>query len=72
LGEGVGRRGRAGQSGTAGSGWVGLGRVAGQKPTTSTTTDRNPNRETRLSKTHDKARHQTRNMHRHDATPMST
>jgi hypothetical protein len=53
LGEGTGRRGHAGQSGPAGPDWVGLGRVAVQKPTTNTTTDRNPNRETRLSKTRD-------------------
>jgi hypothetical protein len=52
-GGGAGHRGRAGQSGPAGPGWVGLGRVAGQKPTTRTTIDQNPNRETRLSKTRD-------------------
>jgi hypothetical protein len=49
-GGGAGRRGRAGQSGP---GWVRLGRVAGQKPTTRTAIDREPNRETGLSKTHD-------------------
>jgi hypothetical protein len=32
---------------------AGLGRVAGIKPTTRTATDREPNRETRLSKTRD-------------------
>jgi hypothetical protein len=47
------REGGAGQSGTAGPDWVGLGRVAGQKPTTRTTTDQNPIRETRLRKTRD-------------------
>jgi hypothetical protein len=40
-GEGQGARARAGR---AGLGWVGLGRVAGQKPTTRTTTDQNPSR----------------------------
>jgi hypothetical protein len=68
-----GARGRAG-TGRAGSGRAGLGRGSGRKPTTHTTTDRNPiaNRnpkqgemDTRLNTTSDK-----RNMLRHDATPM--
>jgi hypothetical protein len=52
-GGGVGRRRRVGQSGPAGPGWVGLGRGPGQKPTTHASTDRNPNRGTRLSETCD-------------------
>jgi hypothetical protein len=53
-GHGVGgARARAGRLGWAEPGWVGLGRIAGQKPTTRTTTDRNPNHGTRVSKTHD-------------------
>jgi hypothetical protein len=52
-GGGAGRRGRAGQSRPAGPGWVGLGRVAGKKPTTRTTTDRYPIHEMRLSNTRD-------------------
>jgi hypothetical protein len=91
LNEGKGREGRGhahgegqGAKGTrarAGPSWarpgrVGLGRVAGQNPTTRTTTDRSPitNRNpkqdeanTRLNTTSEK-----RNMLRHDATPMST
>jgi hypothetical protein len=50
MGDGPGRRGRAGQSGP---GWVGLGRVVAQKPLTRTATEWEPNRETRLSKTRD-------------------
>jgi hypothetical protein len=53
-GQGVGgARTRAGQLGWAGPDWVGLGRGLGHKPTTHATTDRNPNRGTRLSKTRD-------------------
>jgi hypothetical protein len=52
-GGGAGRWGRAGQSRPTRPGWVGLGRGPGQKPTTHATTDRNPNRGTRLSKTRD-------------------
>jgi hypothetical protein len=40
-GRGRGARARA-RAGRARSGWVGLGRVAGQKPTTRTALDRNP------------------------------
>jgi hypothetical protein len=67
---GVGRQGCAAR-GRAGLGWA----RPGQKPTTRTTTDRNPiaNRnpkrgetDTRLNTTSDK-----RNMLQHDATPMS-
>jgi hypothetical protein len=56
--------------------WARLGHVAGQNPTTCTTTDRNPivkrnpkrdEANTRLNMTSDK-----RNMLRHDATPMTT
>jgi hypothetical protein len=73
------RRGRAwGGPGARGPGpgQAGLGHVAGQNPMTCTTTDRNPivnqnpkrdEANTRLNTTSDK-----RNMHRHDATPMST
>jgi hypothetical protein len=47
-------RGRASRArGPERAGWAGLGREPGQKPTTHTTTDRNPNRGTRLSKTRD-------------------
>jgi hypothetical protein len=50
--EGAHAWGGAGAGGArAGAGWAGLGRVAGQKPTTRTTTDRNPIRETRRSNT---------------------
>jgi hypothetical protein len=49
----MGRGRTPGARGPKRAGWVGLGRVAGQKPTTRTTIDRNPNRETRLSKTRD-------------------
>jgi hypothetical protein len=37
-----GGRGARGTPGRAGPGWVRLGRLAGRKPTTHTTTDRNP------------------------------
>jgi hypothetical protein len=62
--------------GRPGLGWVGLGRGPGRKPTTPTTTGRNPiaNRnpkrgetDARLNTTSDE-----RNVLRHDATPMST
>jgi hypothetical protein len=46
-GGGTGRQGRASQ------GRAGLGRTAGQNPMARTTTDRNSNRGTRLSKTRD-------------------
>jgi hypothetical protein len=70
-----GARGRA-RPGRAGSGRARLGRRPVRKPTTHTTTDRNPiaNRnlkrgetDARLNTTSDK-----RKMLRHDATPMST
>jgi hypothetical protein len=65
-----------GAHGRTGPGRAGLGHGPGRKPTTHTTTDRNPfaNRnpkrgetDARLNTTSDK-----RNMLRHDATPMST
>jgi hypothetical protein len=71
MGGGVGRQRRRGAPGRAG-----LGRGPGRKPTTHTTTDRNPiaNRnpkrgetDARINTTSDK-----RNMLWHDATPMST
>jgi hypothetical protein len=44
MGGGAGAPGAGGPgSGRAGPGWAELGRVAGQNPTTRTTTDRNPN-----------------------------
>jgi hypothetical protein len=51
--EGARAWGRGRASGARGPEQAGLGHVAGQKPTTRTTTDRNPSRETRLSKTRD-------------------
>jgi hypothetical protein len=76
MGGGLGARGEWGALGRAGLGRAGLGRGPGRKPTTHTTTDRNPiaNRNpkrgetnARLNTTSDK-----RNMLRHDATLMST
>jgi hypothetical protein len=57
---GAGRRGRAGQSGP---GWDGLGRVAGQKPTTRTASDRNP-----IAKQNPK-RDQAKHAIKHDIRP---
>jgi hypothetical protein len=57
-------RGRApGRAGQSGPGWVGLGRVAGQKPTTRTTSDRNP-----IAKRNAK-RHQAKHAIKHDIRP---
>jgi hypothetical protein len=54
MGEGQGVGGAWARAGRLGwPGWVGLGHGPGQKPTTHATTDWNPNRGTRLSKTRD-------------------